>query len=206
MTPKVKICGITTIDDALAALEAGADALGFVFYKKSTRYIKPREARTIIARLPPQVLKVGVFVNEQIATVKNIARQCALDFVQLHGDEDANYLRRLKNFRIIKAIRIRDEKSLGQSDGVPCELLLFDTYSKSGFGGTGTAFDWRLARDIKKTKKPYIISGGLTPKNVAFAVKKFSPCAVDVSSGVEKKPGKKDSRRMKEFIKNAKQK
>lgn len=206
MIPKVKICGITNIDDALEAIWSGADALGFVFYKKSKRYIRPSEARKIISILPPWILKVGLFVNEKTTTVKKIAQQCSLDFVQLHGDEDATYLRRLNSLRLIKAIRIQDKQSLKHRDALPCELLLFDTYSQSEFGGTGTAFNWRLAREIKKTQKPYIVSGGLTPKNVAVAVKKFAPYAVDVSSGVEKKPGKKSKRLMKEFIKNAKKK
>ena len=154
MTPKVKICGITNIDDALEAIWSGADALGFVFYKKSKRYIRPSAAREIISILPPWILKVGLFVNEKIANVKKIARHCTLDFVQLHGDEDKAYLERLNALRLIKAIRLRDKESLKHRDDLPCELLLFDTYSPSEFGGTGTAFNWRLAREIKKQKNP----------------------------------------------------
>lgn len=206
MTPKVKICGITNVSDALQAAWHGADALGFVFYKKSKRYISQVEAKKIIAVLPPWMVKVGVFVNERPATVKKIVKHCALDFVQLHGDEDKEYLQKLSPLRIIKAIRIKDRRSLANVDSLPCELVLLDTYASSEFGGTGRRFDWRLAKSIKGIRKPHIISGGLTPRNVRQAVKMFRPYAVDVSSGVEIKPGKKDKQLIKEFIANAKEK
>ncbi|MDD5292341.1 MAG: phosphoribosylanthranilate isomerase [Candidatus Omnitrophica bacterium] len=204
MKPKVKICGITNIEDALDALWGGADLLGFVFFKKSKRYIEPMKAKEIIDILPPFVFKVGLFVNERAAKVKKTAACCGLDFVQLHGDEDKGYLKKLKGLRLIKAIRIKDRNTLNNIEDLPCELFLFDNYSKSEFGGTGKAFDWALSRQIKRMKKPYIISGGLTPHNVNKAVKAFLPYAVDVSSGVEKKTGKKNKLLMKEFIKNAK--
>lgn len=206
MTPKVKICGITDIGDALQAVWSGADALGFVFYKKSPRYITHSKAQEIISILPPWIFKVGLFVNENVATVKKIAHSHRLDFVQLHGDEKKSYIRKLIGIRIIKAIRLQGVRSLEGIEHLPCELLLFDTYSKSAFGGTGSIFDWRLASRIKTIQKPYIISGGLTPKNVHHAIKTFRPYAVDVSSGVETKPGKKDRQLLKEFIKNAKKK
>jgi len=204
MKPKVKICGITNIKDAIEASWSGADLLGFVFFKKSKRYIIPQKAKEIIDILPPFVLKVGLFVNEKTPTVKRIAKYCKLDFVQLHGDEGANYFKKLKGLRIIKAIRLKDKMSLRNLEDLACDLILLDNYSASEFGGTGKKFDWMLAKEIKKLKKPYIISGGLTPYNVNKAVKMFSPYAVDVSSGVEKKPGKKDKILVKEFIKNAK--
>lgn len=204
MKPKVKICGITNIEDALDAVWRGADALGFVFFKESKRYIGPKRARNIIEILPPWVFKVGLFVNERVSKVKKIAKYCKLDFVQLHGGEDLAYLRNLKGFRLIRAIRLKDKSAFRNLDNLPCELLLFDVYSNKEFGGTGKIFDWSLSKEIKKIKKPYVISGGLTPLNVHKAVKKFSPYAVDVSSGVEKKPGKKDRKLIKEFIKNAK--
>ncbi len=204
MKPKVKICGITNMDDALHSVWCDADILGFVFFKQSKRYIEPQKAKEIIEILPPFVFKVGLFVNENISKVKKIAKYCKLDFVQLHGDENIGYLNKLKDLRLIKAIRLKDETHLRQLDNLPCELLLFDSYCELEFGGTGRAFNWSLAKEIKKLKKPYIISGGLTPHNVKKAVKKFLPYAVDVSSGVEKKPGKKDKVLIKEFIKNAK--
>jgi len=204
MKPKVKICGITNIKDALDALWCGADLLGFVFYKKSRRYIEPGKAKEIIDILPPFVFKVGLFVNEKVSKIKRIAKYCGLDFIQLHGDEDKKYLKKLKGLRLIKAMRIKDKNTLNNIEDLPCELFLFDSYSKSEFGGTGRAFDWILSKKIRKIKKPYIISGGLTPCNVGKAVKIFLPYAVDVSSGVENKNGKKDKLLMKEFIKNAK--
>lgn len=204
MKPKVKICGITNIKDALTAVWCGADALGFVFFKESNRYISPQRAKQIIQRLAPWIVKVGVFVNEKIPSVNKIAQYCKLDFVQLHGDEDATYLRKLKSLRLIKAVRLKDKASFKNLDRLPCELVLFDTYSRNEFGGTGIKFDWRLAKLIKRIKKPYIVSGGLNTFNVGRAVKKFSPYAVDVSSGVEKLAGKKDAKLIKEFIQNAK--
>jgi len=204
MKPKVKICGITNIEDALESIWLGADALGFVFFKGSKRYINPRLAKDIVDILPPWIFKVGLFVNEKAPNVKRITKSCKLDFVQLHGDENISYLKKLKDFRLIKAIRIKDKKSLENVNSLPVEMVLFDAYSKSGFGGTGKNFDWSLDREIRKIKKPYIISGGLKPSNVYKAVKKFKSYAVDVSSGVENKPGKKDKKLIKEFIKNAK--
>jgi len=204
MKPKVKICGITNLRDALQSVWNGADALGFVFFKRSRRYIKPKEAKKIIDIIPPWIFKIGLFVNENISNVKKVARYCNLDFIQLHGDEAQSYLKKLKDFRLIKAIRIKEKDDLKHLDNLACELLLFDTYSKKEFGGTGKKFNWSLAREIRKIRKPYIVSGGLRSSNVNQAVKKFSPYAVDVSSGVEGKSGKKDKKLIKEFIKNAK--
>ncbi|MBL7197475.1 MAG: phosphoribosylanthranilate isomerase [Candidatus Omnitrophica bacterium] len=205
MKPKVKICGITNIKDALHSVWCGADALGFVFFKESKRYIRPNDAKKIIEILPPWILKVGLFVNDKITNIIKIAKECGLDFIQLHGDENLTYLRKLKGLRLIKAVRINDRKDIFRNlDNLPCELLLFDTYSKKEFGGTGKTFNWNLKREIRRIKKPYIISGGLTPSNVYRAAKNFLPYAVDVSSGVEKRPGKKDKKLIKEFIKNAK--
>jgi phosphoribosylanthranilate isomerase len=204
MKTKVKICGVTNIKDAINASWCGADLLGFVFFKKSRRYIDPRKAKKIIEILPPFILKVGLFVNEKVSRVMKVAAYCGLDFVQLHGDEDIGYLRKLKGLRLIKAIRIKNKAGLRNLDDLPCELILLDSYSAEKFGGTGRSFDWSLVKEIKKIKKPYVISGGLKPCNVGRAVEIFSPYAVDVSSGVEKSPGKKDKNLMKEFVKNAK--
>lgn len=203
MKPKVKICGITNIEDALYSVWCRADALGFVFYKKSKRYISPQKAKEIINILPPLVFKVGLFVNESIPSVKKIAKYCNLDFIQLHGDEKQSYLKKLKGLRLIKAIRLKDKFNPRSVDDLECELILFDTYSKE-FGGTGKSFNWGLNKEIRIVKKPYIISGGLNSSNVGKVVDMFLPYAVDVSSGVEEKPGKKDKALIKEFIKNAK--
>ena len=203
MRPKVKICGITNIDDAISAIWAGADALGFVFYKKSPRHISPKKAKEIIDILPPWVFKIGLFVNEKGSHVESIAKYCDLDFIQLHGDENVSYLNKLRKLRLIKAIRIKDGFDLKNIENLPCEVVLLDSFS-SKFGGTGKRFDWSLENQIKKIKKPYIVSGGLTSRNVKAAVKKFMPYAVDVSSGVESRPGKKSKQKLKEFVKNAK--
>jgi len=204
MKTKVKICGITNLDDALVAVESGADLLGFVFYKKSKRFIRVDKAKEIIKKLPKTILKVGVFVNEDIKKVKEIVKLLKLDFVQLHGDEDEVYLKKLKGARIIKAIRVKNKTSLSGLEGLNCDLFLFDTFKNESFGGTGKSFDWSLAKEIKLIKKPYVISGGLTTQSVDKAVKTFIPFAVDVSSGVEKSPGNKNATLMKEFIANAK--
>jgi len=203
LKPRVKICGITNIDDALRAIWFGADVLGFVFYKKSPRYITPQKAKKIIDILPPLIFKVGLFVNEDLSLLRRIAKNCKLDFVQLHGDESTKYLKKLKSFRLIKAIRIKNQASLKSAENAPCEMLLLDSFSFE-YGGAGKKFDWNLANQIRKIKKPYIISGGLTPKNVGEAIRIFSPYAVDVSSGVESRPGRKNKQKIKEFIKNAK--
>lgn len=204
MKPKVKICGITNIKDALQSVWCGTDALGFVFYKGSRRYINPKKAKQIIEILPPWIFKVGLFVNEKTANIKKIAKQCRLDFIQLHGNENAAYLKKLRDFRVIKAVRIKNRNALKDLDNLSCEMILFDAYSDREFGGTGKKFDWDFDREIKKIRKPYIISGGLTPFNVGRAIKRFLPYAVDVSSGVEISPSKKDKRLLKEFIENAK--
>ena len=200
--PKIKICGITSLPDALHAVWAGADALGFVFYAQSPRWITPQQAKRIIDILPPWIITVGLFVNEDISRIKKIARVCRLDFLQLHGDETVSYVKNLAGFRLIKAIRIKDKRALETAERFPVEVLLLDAFSKSGYGGTGKKFDWNFSPVIKKIKKPYIISGGLTPANVRSALRRFRPYAVDVSSGVEIKPGKKNKRLLKEFIDN----
>lgn len=201
---KVKICGITNLADALQAARCGADALGFVFYTGSSRNIQPEEAKDIIARLPARLITVGVFVNEDIAVVKRIVKECGLDCVQLHGNEDNAYLRKLNGLCRIKAIRLKNKSSFQGLERLPVEALLFDTYSSQKFGGTGASFDWKFAPLIKHIQKPYIISGGLAPQNVSEAIKLFKPYAVDVSSGVEARPGKKDKKLLREFIENAK--
>ena len=167
---RIKICGITNLEDALLAAELGADALGFIFYPKSPRKVAPEAARAIIAQLPPFVAAVGVFVDEAAAVVQDLAAQVGLDWVQLHGQESPDYCRSLGR-RVIKGFRIQDENSCRSwrpyRDAV--QALLLDTYKKGQVGGTGEVFDWHLAREAKKYGR-IILAGGLTAENVAQAI------------------------------------
>jgi phosphoribosylanthranilate isomerase len=201
---KVKICGITNIDDARAAVESGADALGFIFVKASPRYIEPRAAADIVRKLPPFIKTVGVFVNEPVETVGQIASEAGIDLIQLHGDESPEICRRLKK-RAIKVIRVKSLESLESVIDFKDVIssLLLDTYSQEMHGGTGHIFNWDIAVEAKKYGR-IILSGGLTPDNVADAVRYVRPYAVDVSSGVELSRGKKDHARLKLFIERAK--
>ena len=199
---KVKICGITNIEDALAAVEAGADALGFVFFERSPRNISPEQAVAIIRRLPPFVQTVGLFVNEELATVNSIADQCGLDVVQLHGEESPEFCAGVRR-RVIKAFRVKDSSSLDQIEDYNIAACLLDAWSPLAHGGTGKTFNWEIAATASASKC-IILAGGLTPGNVADAVKAVRPYAVDVSSGVESAPGYKDKRKLIEFIHNAK--
>jgi phosphoribosylanthranilate isomerase len=199
---KVKVCGITNAEDALAAVEAGADALGFIFYSKSPRYVVPAVAASIIAELPPLVTPVGVFVNEGTATVRSIMDTCGLAMAQLHGDENVSYCRELAR-PAMKALRLKDRGSLlalaeYQGRGGVRGFVL-DTFSELAYGGTGQITDWRLAADVAKST-PVLLAGGLTPDNVTEAIRTVRPYGVDVSSGVESTPGKKDHAKMRAFI------
>lgn len=202
MKPKVKICGITNTRDAQRSLSAGADFLGFVFYDRSPRAVSPSRARNIIGRLPESVQTVGVFVNEPAERVRRIAGTCGLDFLQFHGDESPQYCRHFRDFKVIKAFRIRGRLPVEKIKKYPCRFFLFDTFQKQAYGGTGKVFDWRLLRPLKNRK--FFVSGGLTPDNVAGVLKWIKPYAVDVSSGVESGPGKKDPKLVRQFIRNAK--
>lgn len=198
---KVKICGITNLKDALTAAKLGAAFLGLVFYKKSPRYVTPQKAKRIIARLPEDINCVGVFVNEKEVNVKKIAEYCGFKTLQFHGDESPEYCRKFKNFKIIKAFRIKDKDSLKNIGKFKVSAYLFDTFVDTKFGGTGKKFNWDLLKNISKIKKPVILSGGLNPDNIQQAIKKVSPFAVDVSSGVEVCPGKKSPKLLKELFK-----
>jgi len=190
---RVKICGITRIRDALWAVRCGVDALGFIF-AESPRRVSPEKAKAIIDTLPPFVQAVGVFVDERLRTLLDIAIFCGLDLVQLHGEETPDYCRNLP-FSAIKAFRIRDPLSLSAISpyrGVVKGAVL-DTYHSVKKGGTGESFDWKLAVKARKYGIPIILSGGLTPENVQQAVRMVRPYAVDVNSGVENRPGKKDA-------------
>ncbi|MCF8042117.1 MAG: phosphoribosylanthranilate isomerase [Desulfarculaceae bacterium] len=196
MTPRIKICGITNLDDALAACRLGADALGFVL-APSSRQVSPEQARDIIAALPPLVNTVGVFVDAPLVEVSELRRYCGLDWVQLHGDEDEDYAAALGR-RVIKALRVSPERLPDAAVYSSCSLLL-DTYHPQAVGGTGQSFDWGLACGVSR-QRPVILAGGLTPDNVGRAIKQVQPFAVDVSSGVEKEKGVKDHERIANFI------
>ncbi len=199
---RVKICGITNLDDALAAVEAGADALGFVFFEKSPRHVNPMQASAIIAKLPPFVLTVGLFVNEEAEQVNWTADFCGLDIVQLHGDEEPEYCPEIRR-RMIKAFRVKDAASLVSLQRYSVAGYLLDAWSPAALGGTGETFNWDLAREVAAGGR-LILAGGLTPDNVRQAVEQVRPYGVDVSSGVEAAPGKKDHGKVREFIRNAK--
>jgi phosphoribosylanthranilate isomerase len=201
---RVKICGITNLEDALLAAELGADALGFIFYPPSPRSVSPDAARAIIAQLPPLVTTVGVFVDEDAAMVKELAARVGLDWLQLHGKETPEYCRSLDR-RVIKVFRIQDESSLADLAAYRglAQAFLLDTYKKGQVGGTGETFDWDLALEAKKYG-PIILAGGLTAENVARAIAFAQPQAVDVASGVELTPGKKDHNKMVTFFNNIK--
>jgi phosphoribosylanthranilate isomerase len=199
---KVKICGITNVEDALHAVQAGADALGFVFYEPSPRDVSPEQAASIIKALPPFVQAVGLFVNAEVDFVNAIAEQCRLDLVQLHGDESPEYCDRIAR-RVIKAFRVKEIASLDSVRNYRVAGILLDAYSPKAFGGTGLTFNWEIAL-AAKTNGPVILAGGLTPDNVHQAVERVDPYGVDVSGGVEVVPGRKDPEKVKEFIRRAK--
>lgn len=194
---RVKICGIRTWDEARAALDAGAHALGFVF-APSPRRIHPEAAREIIMKLPPFVTTVGVFVNEPRYSLLEIASFCRLDVLQLHGEEPPEYCHGISN-RLIKAIRVKDIKALELIPKYRVDAFLLDAFVPGRAGGTGHTFNWEIARRAKELGPPIILAGGLTPENVAEAIRKVRPYAVDVSSGVETN-GQKDPVKIARFL------
>ncbi|HEY5346251.1 MAG TPA: phosphoribosylanthranilate isomerase [Verrucomicrobiae bacterium] len=203
MKTQVKICGVTNVADALAAAGAGADMIGLNFYEKSPRYISVAQAAEISRTLPPFVLRVGVFVNPDEALVMRALGECNLSLLQFHGDEDSDFCTQF-GIMSVKALRVRDAESLAALANFNTDAFLLDAYSKSGLGGTGEKFNWELAVEAQKFGKPIFLAGGLTPENVADAVKQVRPFAVDVSSGVESAPGKKDAAKVRAFIAAAK--
>lgn len=200
---RVKICGLTNREDALRAAEFGADALGFVLYRDSPRYIDPGTVEKIIAALPPFVTTVGVFANAAEEEINPIVDRCGLDVIQLQGDETPELCRRLGP-RVFKAIRMRDKSSLKIMESFQVRAFVLDAYRSDQLGGTGHTFDWNLALKAKSFG-PIILAGGLNPENIREAVEKVRPVAVDVSSGVEASLGKKDPEKIKAFIERAKQ-
>ncbi|NOT46189.1 MAG: phosphoribosylanthranilate isomerase [Acidobacteria bacterium] len=204
---KVKICGITSLADARNAVECGADILGFNFYKGSRRYVDEGYAESIVERLQSNVLKAGVFVNHQLDEIVDAEGIAELDILQLHGDEDIDFVHALRTKTdaiIIKAFRVGPDFDESEVVKFPVDGVLLDSYSPVSRGGTGMQFDWAVARSlIGRINKTYL-AGGLTPDNVADAVRTARPYAVDVASGVESSPGKKDPKLVEAFIKNAK--
>lgn len=195
---RIKVCGITNLEDAMQAVEAGADALGFVFYAQSPRCVTPSAVQQIVAQLPPFVTTVGLFVNESAARIRRAMAAARLAVVQLHGDEQPEDCR-LEPLPVIKALRVRDAASLQGAEHYQVAALLLDAWSNDHFGGSGLSFDWQLTRRLTG-QRPLILAGGLTPGNVAAAIAQVKPYAVDVSSGVEARPGKKDPQKVAEFI------
>ena len=204
MSVRVKICGITSLADAEAAIQAGADALGFVFCEASPRCLSTQSAALICADLPPFVVKVGLFVNPTQSIMAETLNACRIDVVQLHGDESPEFCSAVPR-PVIKAFRIRDKSSLKELAAYPGATWLLDSYVAGKLGGTGEQFNWELARRAVQSSSRIILAGGLTPANVATAVRQVRPYAVDVSSGVESAPGRKDRQKLEDFVRAAKE-
>lgn len=199
---KIKICGITNLEDANSAIDYGADVLGFIFYPQSQRRVAPEKAGEIISKLPPFILKIGVFVDEEPKKIQEIVNSCRLDGIQLHGAESPEFCRLFRR-RVIKGFRPQNPNALTQISDYDVDAFLLDSYHPELAGGTGTTFDWELAVAAKMFGRPVILSGGLNPENVGDAVRLVKPYAVDVASGVESFPGKKDANKLKSFIEQA---
>ena len=206
MSLQIKICGITNAHDAQVAVEAGADALGFVFYSKSPRYVELKIAKQIIMGLPPFILPIGVFVNEESKAVRDIMDECGLVLAQIHGDETPVYCESLGR-PVLRGIRLKDCGSflaIAEYKGrAGVRGFVVDTFSETAYGGTGLTTDWGLAAEAAKAA-PILLAGGLTPTNVQEAIRQVRPYGVDVSSGVEVSPGKKDPAKVQAFIHAAK--
>lgn len=199
---KIKICGITNTEDAVGAVELGADALGFIFYPQSRRYVTPEKAKSIIDHLPPFVFKIGVFVNEEPETILKAVNECRLDGIQLHGQEPPEFCAKFRR-RVIKGLRPQREEEVAKIADYKVDALLLDSYHPDMEGGTGATFDWELAVAAKMFGMPVILSGGLNPENVAEAVRLVKPYGIDVASGVETFQGKKDLDKVRDFIEQA---
>jgi phosphoribosylanthranilate isomerase len=201
MPVRVKVCGITNAEDAQAAVQGGADALGFIFYPGSPRFIEPEAAAEIVREVPPFVATVAVFVDEAFENIQTILDRTRIGIAQLHGQERPDFCHRLR-VPVIKAFRVQDERSL---DALPdyraaASAFLLDSYVPGQHGGTGARFNWNLAVQAKAFGAPIVLAGGLTVRNIADAVAKVSPYGVDVSSGVEVSPGRKDHLKLRDFI------
>jgi phosphoribosylanthranilate isomerase len=196
---RVKICGITNNEDAQKAVFYGASSVGFIFYKKSPRYISPSKAKKIIDALPPFVAPVGVFVNLSERAVRDICKFTGIKTLQFHGDETAVFCKRFKGYKIIKAFRIIHAAELNNVSKYKVDAYLFDAAKKGEYGGTGETFDWSILQG-KKLERPVILSGGINTENVLEAIDTVKPYAIDVSSGVEKSPGIKDPRLIRTLL------
>jgi phosphoribosylanthranilate isomerase len=195
----IKICGITNLDDALAAVAAGADALGFNFYKPSPRYITPQRAREIVDQIPSSILTVGVFVNEEAAT--RIANEAGVTALQLHGDESPAYCREFAAARyVIKTLAVSDDFDIDVIKSYKVEAIMLDTRHDKLRGGTGQRFDWSIAQHVSRLVPKLFLAGGLSPENIEEAIETVRPYAVDTCSALEDKPGKKNHERMRTFI------
>jgi len=207
---RIKICGITTLTDGLAAFAAGADAIGLNFYGKSPRYRTPTQASLIVAGVPAACVKVGVFVNSAPNQVLDVARTLGLEWLQLHGDEPTSDLAALAGFQLVRAFRgqaaslpaIEDYLGECAAAGVQLAAILLDAAEAQAYGGTGQLADWRAARELveRHPQLPLILAGGLRETNVAQAIQQVRPAAVDAASGVEYSPGRKDAMRMSAFV------
>ena len=200
---RVKVCGITNLEDAWTAIEAGTDALGFVFVPNTPRYIEPDHANTIMRQIPPLVTTIGLFVDVDGAHIQNVATNCRLDAIQLHGNEPPEFCHSL-DLRVIKAFRVKGNETLDILPKFQVDAYLLDAYVKGKLGGTGETFDWNLACHAKRYGQ-IILAGGLNPSNVSTAISQVKPYAVDVSSGVEVEPGRKDPEKVRDFIRTVRE-
>jgi len=196
----VKICGITNLEDALCAVDAGAGALGFNFYSPSPRYLDPVSAREIIEKLPKRVLTVGVFVNEERERLKSIATEASVSALQLHGDESPEYCAELNDWYVIKAFTVGVDFEVNGAIDYPVRAWMVDAHHKTLRGGTGLISDWTVAKSIRELGRPLFLAGGLSPDNVREAIAVVKPYAVDACSALEDSPGKKNHGRVAEFV------
>lgn len=204
MRVRVKFCGITSIEDRDSAIRAGADAIGIVFFKDSPRFVPLERAEIIVKDLPPFISAVGVFINEDLRFIEECVEKCSLNAVQIHGDEDVQYCLKFKGLKLrgvklIKAIRVKNWESLAAIEDCPADAFILDAYKKGLYGGTGKGFDPSLATIANEYGRNIIISGGLNPDNVYSIIKEAKPYGVDVSSGIESSPGKKNIELMERF-------
>ncbi|MBR1396351.1 MAG: phosphoribosylanthranilate isomerase [Selenomonadaceae bacterium] len=195
---KVKICGIKTREAAVEADQNGADFIGFIFYRKSHRYINPFKAAEIARSV--KCKKVGVFVDENVGVINGITRLVGLDYVQLHGNEDAKYAAKIHRAPIIKAWRYNDELDMREVNNYPCDIILLDSFVKDRVGGTGKTFDWHKASlETRKLTKPFLIAGGISSKNIREVIDIFRPYGVDLSGSLEIN-GNKSANKIREFL------
>ncbi|MCH7963110.1 MAG: phosphoribosylanthranilate isomerase [Bacteroidetes bacterium] len=194
---KIKICGITNIEDALAAESFGADAVGFIFYKKSNRYVSPEQVEHIIKTLSPFTTKVGVFVNETFEIINKISKQTGINVVQLHGDENLHIMKSIL-LPVIKTFRVDDNFDYNKLNQYQEYSILLDAYSEKNYGGTGNKLNWE--KIPFKIKNKIILAGGISSDNIEIIYKNINPAAVDLSSSLEKTPGKKDKKKMEKFF------